>query len=512
MPERERTAGRTVSRRSVLAGLAGLSVVGATNVEAASYDDVVDLVDAGADPDGDDSIVPYLEEYAADDTLLQLPPGEYAMDEQFRFTGYDNFGIVGDDATIVPGTVEAMEGKSATEGTFSGPTRLFRLGTSLDPGDNLHVEGLTFDFTADNCGFRAIEAYCERDLLVRDIDIVGEHDVGSFGPALFSLTDPDGNGTVEGFRAPDGGAHSENTIGDIQYGSTGMLVPGSHEGKLWVRDCELGPFPDNGLYASCTDGRVVVKGGEYRNSNVSNIRLAGDYSYVKGATVVVDENRPEDGNQRGIRLDEGEHLWVYDTEVRLEEPNGHAITVMADVERARIQESTVSVGEEVNDGIVVRPGTGPVDIYTSEVEIDGGGQAIRIEGDGGIVDCWYTTVTGDASGAYGRHAIRCARDDCLFRHMVVKQSGPDYRRGLQLEGRDCYVYSGYYETSHIPIVNEADDTLIEDVTARSLDGYEALKILDGTEDVDVVSNALYNGVWDKGSEDLYLSGNTYPDG
>lgn len=490
-----------------------MGVLGTGTAAAAGYGDTVDLVDVGADPDAGENIVPLLRSYVDDDTLVELPPGRYLMTEQFRSTGYDNVGIVGDDATIVPGTVDEMDGKIAVEGTFEGPTRLFRLGVSYAPGDDLHFEGLTFDFTADNCGFRAIEAYVERNMLVRDIDVVGQHDVGSFGPALFGVTDPDGISTVEGFRAPDGGAYSENTVGDITYGPTGIIVPPSHRGKLWLRDCELGGFPDNGLYASCPEGRVVVQGGVFRNSNVSNIRVSGDYSYVRDVTVIVDENPPEAGNQRGIRLDEGSSLWVYNTEVRLEEPNGHAITVMSDVDRARIQDSTVTVGDETNHGIVVQSGSGYTDILSTDIEIQGGGTGVHIEENGEGVDLEYVTVTGTARGDDGwRHAIRCERDECQFRHLIVKQPGEGHRRGMQISGDGCYVYSGYYETSHIPIVNDADDTYFEYVTARSLDGYEALKLLDHTSDVDLVGNELYNGIWDKGSDGLYMRDNTFPDG
>ncbi|MFB6165577.1 MAG: right-handed parallel beta-helix repeat-containing protein, partial [Haloarculaceae archaeon] len=508
-----------LSRRTMLAGLAGGSaaaLVGTTRAASGSYDVVVDLVDEGADPDGNESIVPLLNELAADDTRIDLPSGEYLMTEQFRFTDYRNLAIVGDDATIVPGTVEEMEGRTATAGTFGGPTRLFRLGVSYAPGDELRFEGLTFDFTADNSGFRAIEAYVKRDMLVRDVDVTGRHDLASFGPALFSVTDPDGISTVEGFRAPDGGVNAVDAIGGDPNGPTGILVPQSHEGKLWLRDCELGGFPDNGVYASCPNGRVVVKGGTFKNSDVSNVRLYGDYSYLKDATVVVDESHDGFDNQRGVRLDQGKHLWVYDTTIRLDEPNGDAITVMGGVDSARIQQSEITVGDAVNDAIVVEPGAGRTDIYHTDVEMTTGGQAIQIEpasDGGGIVDCLYVTITGDASGSPGgRHAIRCERDGCLFRHLVVKQPGPNFRRGLQVSGRDCYVYSGYYGTSHIPIVNDGDDTLIEDVTARSLDGYEALKLLDHTSDVDVVSNKLYNGVWDKGSDDLYMTDNEFPSG
>jgi hypothetical protein len=486
-----------------LRGLAGGAVGLATVGRARGAGETIDLVEAGADPTGGESIVPLLEQHAADDTTIELPSGEYLMTEQFRFTGYENFGLVGDDATIVPGTVEELDGKQAVEGSFEGPTRLFRLGTSLDPGAGLRVEGLDFDFTADHSGFRAVEAYVEDGLFVRDVDVRGRHDLGSFGPALFSVTDAAGAGTVEGFRARDGGAFATNTLGDIGYGPTGMLVPESHRGKLRVRDCELGGFPDNGLYASCSDGRVVVEGGEFRNSNVSNVRLAGDYSYLRDATIVVDENPPEAGNQRGVRLDEGKHLWVENTEIRLPAPNGHAITVMSDVEKARIQDTSITVGDAVNDGIVVQPGAGATDVYTTAVEMQGGGQAVLVEGAGGVVDCWYLTVTGDARGDDGgRHAIRCERDDCRFRHLTVSQPGGGLRRGLQVSGDDCYVYSGDYATRHIPIVNDADGTRIEDVTARSLDADVALKLLDHTSGVDVVGNRLYGGIWDQGSDGL----------
>jgi len=514
MSERQRTGTDGVqSRRTMLRGLVG-GVVGLATVgraRGASTAETVDLVEAGADPTGGESIVPLLEEHVGDDTTVELPPGEYLMTEQFRLTGYEDVAIVGDDATIVPGTVEELDGKIAVDGTFEGPTRLFRLGTSLDPGTRLRVEGLDFDFTADHSGFRAIEAYVDDGLLVRDVDVVGQHDLGSFGPALFGVTDSAGAGTVEGFRAPDGGAYSANTLGDIGYGPTGMLVPQSHRGKLRVRNCELGGFPDNGLYASCPDGRVVVDGGEFRNSNVSNVRLAGDYSYLRGATVVVDENRPEDGNQRGVRLDEGRHLWVYDTEIDLAAPNGHAITVMSDVAKARIQDTSVTVGDAVNDGIVVRPGAGPTDIYTTAVEMQEGGQAVLVEGDGGAVDCWYLTVTGDARGDDGgRHAVRCERDDCRFRHLTVSQPGGGLRRGLQVSGNDCYVYSGDYATRHVPIVVDADGVRVEDVTARSLDADAALKLLDHTSGVDVVGNRLYGGIWDQGSDDLDAWHNEFP--
>ncbi|MFC3476701.1 hypothetical protein [Halobacterium litoreum] len=521
--------GRELSRRDYLgtavgaaAGVAGLAALG-DRARAADdwyagyaddYETVVDVTEAGADDTGGESITDVLEAEAGDDTLLVFPAGEYRMDEQFRFTGFTNFGMVGDGATIVPGSIDAVDGNVVTAGEFDGAARLFRLGVVYAPGEDLLVEGFDFDFTAASTGLRAIEAYVADDMTVRDIDVVGEHDTGTFGPAMFSVTDPDGIATVEGFRAPDGAAFTEDTVGDISVGPTGILVPPSHEGKLWFRDCELGSFPDNGLYASSPNGRVVVQGGTFRNSNVSNIRLMGDYSYVLDATIVVDDLL--DGHtQTGIRLDRGEHLWVYNTTIDAPVPNGPVIRVQDDATSARIQETSISVGDRPSHAITMSPDAGVVDIFDTDIEFDGAGNAVQINGHNDDSDSPVTlrrvTVTGDASGDHGRNAIRVMRQGCLLDDVVVEQPGTHYRRALELHGDDTTIDGGTYRSTHHPIVNVADGTALDGVTARSYDGYQALKLYDGYADVTVTDSELYEGIVDRGVRNLDLSGNSYPD-
>jgi len=43
-----------------------------------------------------------LERAAADDTLLHLPAGRYQMDGQWSREAFENFGLYGPEATIVP--------------------------------------------------------------------------------------------------------------------------------------------------------------------------------------------------------------------------------------------------------------------------------------------------------------------------------------------------------------------------------------------------------------------------
>ncbi len=481
---------------------------------ADNYETVVDITEAGADNTGTDSITSILEANAGDDTLLVFPPGEYRMNEQFRFTGFTNFGMVANDATIVPGNINAVDSNIVTAGEFDGAARLFRLGVAYAPGEDLLIDGFDFDFTASSTGLRAIEAYVTDDMVVRDVDIIGEHDTGTFGPAMFSVTDPDGIATVEGFRALDGGAFTEHTVGDISVGPTGILVPPSHEGKLWFRDCELGSFPDNGLYASSPNGRVVVQGGTYRNSNVANIRLMGDYSYVLDATIIVDD--PLDGHtQTAIRLDRGEHLWVYNTTIDVPTPNGPVVRVKDDVASARIQDTSITVGDQPSDAINISDDADIVDIFDTDIEFNGAGHAIKIDGHNDSTDDQVTlrrvTITGDASGDHGRNAIRVLRQGCHLDDVHVEQPGPYYRRAVELHGDDTTINGGVYQSTHHPIVNVADGTVIDNVTARSYDGYQALKLYDGYEDVTVTNSELYEGIIDRGVLNFDHSGNSYPD-
>ena len=452
---------------------------------ADEYGTVIDVVEAGADNTGDEPINPVLNRLCNDgtsDTLLRFPPGTYAMDEMFRFTDYDHVGFVGDDATVVP----------TPDFDYSAPW-LFRLGVLADPGRDLLFEGFTFDFTAPDTGMRALEAQVTDGLTVRDVRVVGRHDGGTLGPAMFDVLDPDGRGLVERFAAPDGGAYSANTDGDIEVGPTGVLVSPYHRGTLRLRDLDVGGFPDNGLYASTPDGRVLVEGGRYRNSNVANVRIAGDGSYVRGTRIEVDRNRPEDVNQRGVRLDEGRDLRVENVSIGLSRPNGYALSVQDEVESARIRGLDVSVADRPNTAMVVAPTANRVSIADTEIHLDGGGYGLAVFGHApGPVVARNLTVSGWATGGAGRPAVLCRRDHCEFHDLAVYQPGDD-RRAIDVRGDDCLVSGGTYMASNYPLYNTGSRTRFEGVTADSWGEYAALYLLDG-EDVEVVDCDLRGGI------------------
>jgi hypothetical protein len=511
--------GRTTSRRSYLASLGAVgllsggasSLVGRASAASSSriehlkdqYSTVVNVADAGADTTGEESITPVLDAHAGDDTLFVFPPGRYRMNEEFRHTGFDHFGMVGDDATIVPGDYWEFEEPNR---------RLFRLGVYHNPGEDLLVEDFTIDQTAAHTGIRTIEAQVSTGLEVRNIDIVGKHDSGTWGPGLFDVMDPDGTGTVESFRAPAGAEWVSNTPndGNLWRGPSGIMVSRWHEGTVELVDCQLGGFPDNGVYAGNANGTVIIRRGVFRNSHASNLRIGGHHSKIVGATVIVDDNHDHFDNQRAIRLDQGSWLQVLDSTVQLDKPNGNGITVLDGVESAKIHNSSViQRTDRVNQAIVVEQEAGPTYIQKVHVDIHGSGNAIEICGGNqpGEVGVTNVRVTGSATGSVFRNAIRCERDNCEFRGLEIDQPGSDYRRALEINADDCLVYSGTFETTHHPIVVNGDSAWIESIYADSYSDYEALRLNDSCSDAKVKDNTLVGGVLDAGSDGLSMYGN-----
>lgn len=125
----------------------------------ARFERAIDLVEAGADPTGNRSVVRTLETHAGEDTLLLLPPGEYLFDREFALDGFERFGLLGYDAVV---TAPPREQFSGTQ------YRLFRFGTASAPGGTLLLDGVRFEAAeaADGC---LVEVHVDQRLDVRDL-------------------------------------------------------------------------------------------------------------------------------------------------------------------------------------------------------------------------------------------------------------------------------------------------------------------------------------------------------
>jgi hypothetical protein len=500
--ERHTRPGRTVTRRATLGAIA--ASLGVAGTARGADGDVLRVTDYGVDPTGEEPISEALRSLPIDDgDTVFFPEGRYLMDDWFRYTGFGELEVVGDDATIVPSDDYPHNW-------------LFKLGVPDDPGSRLSIRGFDFDFTAPDTGLRALQTHVDDKLSVENVDVLGFHDSGRLGPYLFDVTDPDGWGEIRNVNAPEGAAFTVNTPGTIALGPTGIIVSPYHVGTVSFYDCHLGPFPDNGLYSSTEQGRVRVLGGRFENSNISNIRLSGDHSAIHGATVVIDDARPEDENQRAIRLDGGSYNWVNDTTVRLELPNGRAISVLSDVEWARIQDSDVVVrGDTPSRGVHVNYDAGRVDVIDSRIEFDTPGHAIYATGPSGpdADPVWLlrTEVTGAGDGSAGRHAVRIERGNCTLDRLDVTQTGGAYRRALKVLGEECLVKWGDYETDHVPVVNAADGTRFYGITSRSRSDYPGLNLAAGTADTKVLESTIYGGYQGRATDGAIFGGNVYPD-
>ncbi len=488
--------GSGMKRRTFLQrGVAGIAALAGVTGSAAAYhemeDDyrtVVDVVEEGADPNGDEPITHVLEDLREDDILVKFPDGRYFMDRKLRFTEFQNVGYVGKgDATLVPANYYNFEDDSH---------KLFRLGTHYAPGRDLHVENFNVDLRKNNTGVRAFEVSVADGLTLKNVDVVGQHDSGTYGPGLFRITNSDGSGVVEGFRAPGGSARQSETPGHMDHGGpTGILCNWAHRGSIRFKDCVLGPFPDNGLYASGGDGEIAVEGGHYANSGTASIRLGTPYGTINGATVTVDRN-PFDIPQEGIRLDYGSWLEVQNVDVNTPNPYGEAILVQNDVEGAAIRSSNVSMGNEEYVPIQINPRTGPTYIGDTHVDFEGSENAISIKGtDAGEVKLNSVTVTGGSDGSTMRHAIRVERDDCEFRHLEVDQPGGHKRRGIALMGDNAFLYDCSFTCTQRGITLQGDDAWINDCYAEAYqDGRYSVKVYDGVSGTRFKSNEFPDGI------------------
>lgn len=357
----------------------------------ADYGNVVDVTSVGANADANSAINDVLTDEAADDTALYFPKGEYLLDGPLRIEAFSNLALVGDGAVVRPpqGYDDVM----------------FGLGSHSN-AEGLYMDGFTFDLTAKNTGARPIYGKVSDGLLVRNIVVRGRQDVDQ-DSVRFDVTDPNGQGRVEGLTMPDGG--------DTRYANTGIYVGEDSTGTLSFVNCRIAGFPDNGLYASPATGAVRVIGGEYSNNGIAGVRVSGD-SLVRGVTVRCDSTRSGLENMRGIRLRAGKNVVVEDSTIEMvnvTESDG-AITMAEWLEHATVRNTTIRTDADNVPGINAK---------TPE-ETDGSGPGIELEG----ID-----ITGKA--AKGAAIAIADRSNCHFEKLCIAQEGDD-RDGIQLSDSD----------------------------------------------------------------------------
>lgn len=356
--------------------------------ERAEYGTVVDMVEAGADPEGGEPINGLLTEHAGDDTLLYFPEGEYLVDGFWEHREFEHFGILGDGATVRP-----------PDG-YSG--YLFAFGLSNRAVDFL-FKGITFDISAPDTGIRPIHATIQDGLHVEDVTVRGLHDreQDSF---RFDVTRQDGTGEVRNLRMPDGGVP--------QYLITACYVGEISRGKLTFRDCHIAGYPDNGIYASQAEGPVHVIGGRFENNNVSNVRVSSG-AVVRGVTIRSDAALEGFNNVRGIRLRSGQDVLVEDCDIEFTEVrrSDGAIVMHDDLRNATIRNTRIKVDTDGVPAVLAKNPAHP-----------------RPEGTPGIR---MENVHISGAAADNSAVLVDKRDDTRLSNVCINQSGTK-RNGVRL--------------------------------------------------------------------------------
>ncbi|MFD1513820.1 right-handed parallel beta-helix repeat-containing protein [Halomarina rubra] len=257
-----------------------------------SFDRVVDAVDdLGMDPDGDSPIDDALDRGFDDGTLIEFPPGEYLVTRVHEFNSVDNAGMVGKTGD-----------RSDVEFVFpDGYDEQFlnvRFGQGWLFGD------FTLQQTDDTATGAGLAFGPNRDCVLRNVEIAGFNPRNKQRGMEFVVYDDDGEATIDRYVRTGGSA-----VGDYPSGTQALLIPEEHEGTIYIEDAQIENAGENGIYASRGSGDVRIEGGYFANNDIASVRIAGDGSYIKGATFVVDTDSADKTgtyfNTRALWLESG---------------------------------------------------------------------------------------------------------------------------------------------------------------------------------------------------------------
>jgi hypothetical protein len=403
---------------------------------ADQYANVVNAIDAGADPNGTIPINALLEKAATEGTLVSFPKGTYRID---------------------PLRIEDRNNVAIASATDERPTFVATRDICLDTAylrfqdvSNFLFDGIDLDFTRRGAGgeFRVI---ADGDATVQNVEITGscERQIAAF---RMDVTDPNGVGLVKNLVAH----HTEPSQ------LTGLFVGKGHAGEVTFENCNVTGFSDNGLYASVMglpDGRngsVHTVGGSYLNNNISGVRLGSAGSSARNVHVAVDSvPSGDDVNARGIRLRNQRNILVENCRVKFGKNAGESfggVVFHGDSEGATVRDTHVHVDtEEVPAIHAFEPNQDDNDTLTFE----------------------NVTVTGNAAGSYA--ATISGRDGTTFKNCRFKQSGKN-RGGIRLENsKGCSIVDSHIEATRNPVVAADGDILVQNTTIVTPTGTRHVK-------------------------------------
>lgn len=260
----------------------------------------VNVVDAGADPSGNEPIDPILDEHNEAETEFYFPEGRYRLNK--FATDRDCIQFRGDNATIVPTE------RTSTEKLFEIYSTGFVLdGFELDMRECSYTPGLRIkgdEWTIQNLVVRGRFRTNGKDMNVHGVSFLKPY-----------VTDPDGKGVLRNVYLADG----SGPAGKRSAGRAVLVEGADQKGHVVFEQCWFEQWGENTLYANNHPGEITIRNCTFRNTNVG-VRLGGN-STVEGTTFVRDYTveMPKQSwsggcMMRGIRV-EGDDEWAYPGEL-----------------------------------------------------------------------------------------------------------------------------------------------------------------------------------------------------
>ncbi|WP_144920821.1 hypothetical protein [Halorubrum salsamenti] len=332
--EQTETGGRLLNRRDYVklsAATAG-TVLASSGLGSAAvtrhgirFDRVVNAVDdLGMDPNGNDPIDSALSDAHETGTLIEFPEGDYRVNDELVIgprSSKSRFGMVGLGDSHKD--VQFHFPNADTSG--SGFWFIHQKG-----GEDCVLANFSIQMTDDDVTSINVRFDCADGGLIQDVEWLGfvpskRH---SYGQLLTCHIPSDAGGSADGVNTlrrvtiGRGGAYLGGHYADTgdNPGTTYIRVYPNHIGEIVVEDAHLEQSGGNALRSTMTTegGVVTVKGGLFKNNDLSNIRLQGGnhptkVSTVTGARIVVDHGdapRPTHGTNfyhgNGVLIDSTE--------------------------------------------------------------------------------------------------------------------------------------------------------------------------------------------------------------
>lgn len=256
----------------------------ATTRHGITFDRVLNAVnDLGMDPTGGDPIDNELD--FRDGTLIEFPPGRYLVENKQYENGLHRWGIRG--IRTSRGDVRFVPPDGNTQTLFQINGYDFR-----DDCTDILVESVTFDQSATKSTAASNQFYVKDGLEIHDVETDGHNPNRDEANApenrelnclYLMVYDSSGTGVIENYRCV-----GKTTVVEYPKNASGIFASRNHTGVLSLRDCTIENRGEHAVYASRCAGGIRVEGGTFRNCVNTNMRISGQGSYIKNATIGLD--------------------------------------------------------------------------------------------------------------------------------------------------------------------------------------------------------------------------------